>query len=346
MGVTIEQIAGHLGVSPGTVSRALNGKNKENRPSMIRRSQEIRQLASNLGYRPNLAARQMVRGRFDLISFLNCGAQGFDWFPRPLLHGIHDGVAAFGSRLAITEIARNQFAEPNYVPDVLSESMVDGAIVHLGMNPIPAASLMFENHPLPATYVNHKAKFNAVYPDELQGGEMAAQALIDAGHREIGFVTLNPPNHDGAHFSEIERVEGFRGAMRRHRLPDDRICTRGGGDDTNMIPYMLDYLDQYPQLTAVIAYKLEVAIALREAARIRSRLNRLSMLVFNDIPFQSSTGVPMPTLVIPFRSIGLASAEMVQQLISKSTELIPSLALPYTELTMHELIAPPQHDPT
>ena len=35
--VTIEGVASRAGVSPGTVSRVLNGKNKENRPAIARR---------------------------------------------------------------------------------------------------------------------------------------------------------------------------------------------------------------------------------------------------------------------------------------------------------------------
>ena len=56
---TLNDIARQAGVSPQTVARVLSGTNKENRPSSIERAQKIRELARQLNYRPNAAARAM-----------------------------------------------------------------------------------------------------------------------------------------------------------------------------------------------------------------------------------------------------------------------------------------------
>ena len=45
---TIDEIAEAAGVSRGTVSNILNGKNKEERPSAIRRANQVRELAAQL----------------------------------------------------------------------------------------------------------------------------------------------------------------------------------------------------------------------------------------------------------------------------------------------------------
>ena len=56
---TMKDIAVEAGVSIKTVSRILNGENKENWPSSIRRAQQIRDIANRLNFRPNAMARTM-----------------------------------------------------------------------------------------------------------------------------------------------------------------------------------------------------------------------------------------------------------------------------------------------
>ncbi len=342
MSATIEQIAQRVGVSPGTVSRVLNGKNKENRPAIAKRAERIRRVAAELGYRPNVAARQMLRGRFDLIALLNCGDLGFDWFPRSLLHGIHEKTASFGSRLAITEIEGRRFQDPDYAPDVLRESMVDGLIVHLGTHEEKTAGALFERDPLPVVYVNHKAELHSVYPDDVAGGEMAARGLIEAGHTEIGFLTGGIPSRRGAHHSEPDRAEGFGMAMRDAGLRPDRLCVDADYDRDDAVPYARRFLERYPDMTGVVTYKIELAISLREAAALTGRLNDLSIVCFHEREFHAATGIPMPTLVIPFRKVGETAAEMVEALIRKPDRPMRSRAVPYRWFDRKDTILPPR----
>ena len=65
MDISTKDIANRLGVSPSTVSRALQGKlvSKET----IRR---VREVADELNYRPNIGARMMVSGRVGMYGLL------------------------------------------------------------------------------------------------------------------------------------------------------------------------------------------------------------------------------------------------------------------------------------
>src|SRR5271154_5907221 len=101
--VTLEDVAARAGVSPGTVSRVLNGKNKENRPAIAKRSERIRRIALQLGYRPNAAARSISRGRFRAVAFVTCGDIGIDWYPISELNGIHAALDKLEWRLLFNE---------------------------------------------------------------------------------------------------------------------------------------------------------------------------------------------------------------------------------------------------
>ncbi len=81
---TLQEIAQRAGVSKMTVSNVLNNRNKENWPSTASRAQEIRALAEQMGYRPNLAAKAVVTGKFGAIGILS---------PKSLPSAPHDGIA-------------------------------------------------------------------------------------------------------------------------------------------------------------------------------------------------------------------------------------------------------------
>ena len=57
--VTLQAIADEIGVSAMTVSRVLNGDYKVHTKLALRRADEIRKVAKDMGYVPNAAARMM-----------------------------------------------------------------------------------------------------------------------------------------------------------------------------------------------------------------------------------------------------------------------------------------------
>lgn len=102
MTVTLADIAGRLGVDRSTVSLALNDATAAKLSS--RRVEQIRELANHMGYRPNLSARQLTRGKtrcigvvmnyleyypyshyFNLISEY-CSDKGYHAVPLPMKH--------------------------------------------------------------------------------------------------------------------------------------------------------------------------------------------------------------------------------------------------------------------
>src|ERR1700758_561877 len=64
--IGIRDLARHLDISIGTVSRALNGRADVN--TLTR--QRVREAAAKLGYSPNQSGRSLRRGRTDLIAMI------------------------------------------------------------------------------------------------------------------------------------------------------------------------------------------------------------------------------------------------------------------------------------
>src|SRR5690606_23017353 len=64
--VTLEDVAAAAGVSRATASRVLNGVPSVREAAVA----AVRKAAGDLGYRPNLAARSLARGRHDSIGLV------------------------------------------------------------------------------------------------------------------------------------------------------------------------------------------------------------------------------------------------------------------------------------
>ena len=75
---TAREVASQCGVSIATVSRVLNGNTKNNFSVRTELYEKITHTAEKLGYRPNLAARNLVQQRTQMISFLGCNTT-FGW---------------------------------------------------------------------------------------------------------------------------------------------------------------------------------------------------------------------------------------------------------------------------
>ena len=86
--VSIANLADHLGLSAGTVSRALNGY-----PDIAVKTRErVQHAARELGYRPSSAARRLARGVVETIGFVLPNRD--DRLSDPFLAEILDGLAA------------------------------------------------------------------------------------------------------------------------------------------------------------------------------------------------------------------------------------------------------------
>ena len=271
---TLEDIADKAGVSVGTVSRILNGKNKENRPAIAKRSERVRRIALQLGYRPNVAARSMLRGTFRAVAFVTCGDLGNDWYPISTLNSIHATLEALEWRLMFNELPAGKLQDPELVPNLFRETSVDGLIINL----VPAFSEdlveYFESQPLPCVWLNLKRSHGAVYPDEVSGAELAVNYLIKKGKKRIGY--FSNLHASPAHFSVMDRFAGYCSALKAAGLSWHRHLELLG---TTAAAMELDgkfdranlFLSTFPDVDSVVCYEYAEAMCVMVAAERSGR---------------------------------------------------------------------------
>jgi LacI family transcriptional regulator len=329
--ITLEEVAARAGVSAGTVSRVLNGKNKENRPAIANRSEHIRRIATKLGYKPNTAARSMSHGRFLAVGFVTCGDTDDDWYPISGLNGIHLAVEELQWRLMFNELPASTIRNPKIVPQLFRESAVDGLIVNL-LPVFSEAVEYFEKQSLPFVFLNLKRKTQCVYPDEASGATAAVKFVVATGKKRIGFFSRRFPH--SSHYSQLDRYNGVQEALKSAKIETHRHLEplgQPGDPPMTVIERAEIFLQRFKDLEAVICYEQEEAACLTMAAERRGiRIpEKLQILGFCERDIHGNTGLPIQTVPIPFHAVGTAAIHLLRSMIETGDYRLPSVSVPY-----------------
>lgn len=181
--MTVLDVARLAGVSPGTVSKALNGRGSIS-PETVRRVQEA---AERLGYQPNALARGLLTGRSCTVGLIT--TDSFGRFSIPILQGAEDALGPGSVSVLLCDSRDDRIREQHYLR-ILLERRVDGIIV-TGRRQDPREPIG-AGVSVPVVYAMTQSTSPAdlsLVPDDLQGGELATRHLLSTGRTRIGHIT-------------------------------------------------------------------------------------------------------------------------------------------------------------
>ena len=186
--VTVTDVARHAGVSPGTVSKALNGRGQL-RPETRAR---VVQAAEELGFHVNLLARSLIEGRTYTVGVLT--SDSFGRFTIPVMLGAEDTLGAGQMSVLLCDGRGDYIREQHYLRTLLARR-VDGIIV-TGRSSDPRRSLG-HNLPVPVVYALAQSEDPAdlsFIHDDWQGAQIAVRHLLSTGRRHVAHIT-GPERH-------------------------------------------------------------------------------------------------------------------------------------------------------
>jgi len=335
---TIRDIAEIAGVTPGTVSRALNDSPLVNEKTKAR----ILGIAKEINYTPNLVARRLSIGKTFAIGVI------VPFFTRPSVSQRLDGVVSVLSNsnydLVIHDI-ENPHQRTIGFQDMLRERRIDGALI-VSMPIVDEDIEFFRNSPIPLVFVDRKdpglAEFNSIIIDDINGGYQATKHLIELGHTKIGFIgdntelMTNPHNGmDTNPFrftSSRDRYQGYQKAMAEAEIPIEPLYygedEHGHVQARNLALKMLQLPDPP---TAIFAASDTQAFGVIQAAR---KLNisipeELSVIGFDDI--QAAEFMQLTTVRQLMYESGSTGVELLIDAIDGKQEEPVTISLP-TEL--------------
>jgi LacI family transcriptional regulator len=336
MSATQQQIAEVLGVSRQAVSFALNGGgtlSQETRAQIIK-------AATEMGYRPNHSARAMRSGRFDCIALLLSTQTNRTYLPGELFRGILDELALHDMHLSVTRLPDEKLSDPDFVPKIMRELMVDGLLIDYIFNVPKHLIKMIEQHQIPSIWVNSQRENDCVYPDDYEGAYGATRHLLELGHRCIAYVE-QPHN---MHYSAHERRRGYEQAMGEARLKPEIFCGADCHTEEVLLTTQLEsWLQSEKRPTAVFAYEAYSAIpVLAAATRVGLRIpDQLSLIGVHD-DLISKPGFGVSTMILPVYEMGRTAVRMLLQKIAQPQKLLEPCMLPL-QLEAGRTCAPPQN---
>ncbi len=328
--VTIKEIAAEAGLPVPTVARILRGDNKEVWASAKQRADQVRKVAKRLGYRPNAAAKAMSKGRFDAITLvLSTGPIGNSKLPENMLRGIVDGLDQHNVHLTIANLSDEQLTGPGNIPKLLRESMTDGLLLNYNKEYPDCLVGLLEDSEVPWVWLNCKRECDAVYPDDIAAGRLAAQHLLECGHERIAYVSQSYL-HGVSHYSETDRREGFldvaKAAGVEARVFDQYDFPECRG---NRLAQARALLSQPRRPTGIATYGGTTTSPLLLAAA------QLGLDVPADLAIVSFggerdlIGVTITTVLVPEAEVGRCAADLLIRRI-RTGRSQPSVALPPT----------------
>jgi DNA-binding LacI/PurR family transcriptional regulator len=216
--VTLQTIANRVGVSRMTVSNAFS------RPDQLSPALRDRILAAaeELGYAgPDPAARALARGSTGAIGVLLTDSLSVA-FTDEIATGFLSSVAA---ALTPTGLALTLLTTSAEQQDVIParDVAIDGALIY-SCDPTSAGTAWLVRRKLPIVLVDQapQAGLPSVNIDDRVGARVAAQHLVDLGHRRIGILStsahgpygqLIDPVLDGLSHVTRQRLAGWSDAL-------------------------------------------------------------------------------------------------------------------------------------
>ncbi len=307
---SVKDVAAAAGVSLGTVSNVLN------RPALVAPATRARveSAIEQLGFIRNESARQLRMGASQLLAYVMLDVR--NPFFTDVAQGMERAAEASGSSLQLCS-SDNSLARESAHLTRLRGLQVQGILVTPVDADRPALLGPAGDRPCPVVLVDRvpaavSADCCAVAVDDLTGGRVAVEHLVDRGHRRVAFV-----GGPAALGQVRDRLAGARRAWADAGRPEEALVHlqtgglsveegRGAGERLAGLP-----LARRPTAVFCANDLLALGVLQHTIASGRSVPGDLAIVGYDDIDFAAAAAVPLTSVRQPRLELGRRAAELV-----------------------------------
>jgi len=304
---SIRDVALAAGVSVGTVSNVLN------RPEAVSEQtrRRVQEAIAALGFVRNESARQLRAGSSRTIGLVVLDIA--NPFFTDVARGVEDAVNAEGLAVILCNSDDRPEKEAAYL-DVLAEQRVQGVIITPTAQLSPALESLRQRG-VPVVLLDRRASdpdHCSVAVDDVHGGRLAAEHLLERGHRRIAFVG------GSSGLPQIqERHDGVEQAVRETSGSDDALAvlapaalTVAGGREAGEL--IVGMPASRRPTAAVCANDLIALGLLQEMVRHGVRVpDDFAIVGYDDIDYAAAAAVPLSSVRKPRQELGRRAAELL-----------------------------------
>jgi len=309
--LTIRDVAKAAGVSTQTVSRVIN-----ERPDVASETRaHVKKIISELGYAPNIIARNLSRGRSNTLGVIGYGLEYYG--STSVLRGIERKANQLGYTLLLSLIDRVEPARVDQIVHELLSHQVEGLIwtVPGNITTFDWLSEKFSQVQVPFVQLNRSQSGNELIAamDNRLGGRLATQHLLDQGYKRVGIIT-GPLRW----WEAAEREAGWRSVLLEIGVGNpDKYKTTGDWNAASGDVGLQTLMIQAPDIDAIFVSNDQMALGALQAAR---RLGLtvpedLGIVGFDDIPESAYFYPPLTTIRQNAHKLGALAVERISALI-------------------------------
>ncbi len=308
--MTIRDVADKAGVSVSTASRILSNSTKEKYAESTRK--KVLQASEALGYRANFAARALVSGKTHIIAAIfphNYGRPFAALASLQILSGIESFCSDNGYHMLLTSPREIDGAlDANFTTLVLS-GYLDGVII-LGYFNITTIMGFLSKVDIPSVVLGHYDHPYYLRADDVEGGRLIMEHLIQLGHRRIAIIGAN----------EIpQRLKGVRLSAQVHGIDITKFpSVIGDFSEESGAQAAEKLLCDYPDLTALIAFNDRMAMgAIKRLQEMGYRVpEQISVIGYDDLPRSNDFNPPLTTINHRLSEWGGLAMDMLLKLMN------------------------------
>jgi LacI family transcriptional regulator len=310
----VRDVARHAGVSVGTVSNVLNRPDKVLPETVARVQASI----AALGFIRNDAARQLRAGRSKSVGLIVLDVR--NPFFTDLARGAEDRAAEFGLSVILGNSDEDANRETAYL-DLFEEQRVHGVLIS------PRAEIgerlsRLRDRGIPAVLVDRSGDdggFSSVSVDDVAGGRLAVEHLLDRGRTRIAFVA------GSVGIRQVEdRLAGARAAVDSRPgatlevIEIDGLTVLAGRAAGEMIARRAphDRPDGVFAANDLVAMGVLQALVMQGDVRVPEQI---ALVGYDDIDFAAAAVVPLTSIRQPSREIGSTAMQIVMEEAADST---------------------------
>ncbi|UYP18495.1 LacI family transcriptional regulator [Rhodococcus sp. Z13] len=307
---TLKEIAERAGVHVSTASRVL--RQPEPADGWSESALRVREIAAELGYRPNLWAASLRTRKTTTLGVVM--PRLTDGVVATTYQGIEEAATKAGYSVLLSSPPDDLDAQRRAIA-LLVGRQVDGLLLsslHIPARPF-VESLGLASLPILTVTRHADAGLPFVVGDDYRGGALAARHLLDRGYEDLAIIA--GPDHAS---TARDRRDGFVDTLKEASvpLPPERIVpssfeVAGGVEAARLL------LDRPDRPRAIFAVSDSIAIGILGVARDLglSIPGDLAVVGYNDIPVVAQLPVPLTTVRSPAHDIGVTAIRRLLDLV-------------------------------
>lgn len=309
---TIKTIAKIAGVSHMAVSKAL----RDASDISIETKMRIAQIAKDIGYTPNVAARNLSTNKSATIGMI-VPAMGENTAYNAIFNEISAVAAENGYCVMLGSSHRNTELEKKHC-EMMAGNRVGALIVASCTSDISAIKEICENM-MPVVFIGGKtdpSEPNSILCDYRYSATLAIEHLYDLGHRDIAFFSYYPDN-----LTIKQKEEGYVSEMNKRGLTPRCFKTGTAADTYDAGRVLTEQLIQANELpTAIWCASDLMAVGVLSTLKAYD-IHDVSVVGHDDLYFNIMPEIALTTLRIPMEEIGRAAVKLALALINDEKDI-------------------------